>query len=495
MPASFITFNIIPDLDTIHTFDNDTGLTLPNESFTITGTVEVTLARPIQIRQLYVQFQGNIDCVISTSDFYFNSMQPLDNPYGDEIPIDKWNTIDSSEIGFIDKLTRKALGQANANFTIADQRVNILNQSQVLPIGKSSWPFSLTIQNTHTLPSSVFLPHHLIQYHLFAKIKLNSLSERVKFTYWNARMNTLGLNNVNCTDNPRQSGDSLSPLPSLSPSTSNSQVVSPPPTWVYSDSVSKLPKSNRRQLLGTNKMIQFYRHSYPSLYSLYSVPRIRYRGSRKDRIQYEIGMSKFTCLQNKKFDFVCKFEPVANDCKIESLEFYLEQNESYPIRAGDYNSLYQILPDTMVPRYRKFSRKHYMQNYESGTELKLTLLLNLPQIAPTMKTPILQICHKLRLILKFENEQERNMSLSFPLSVGTVPGIQSVGSSNHDHTNAMMQEDRHSNIEGLHVRQELDQWLLTPDHHHYTGYFDKLPSYMDAIEEGNPPSPFIEDNI
>lgn len=104
-----------------------------------------------------------------------------------------------------------------------------------------------------------------------------------------------------------------------------------------------------------------------------------------------------------------------------------------------------------------------------------------------MKTQILQICHKLRLIVKFEGDQERNMSLSFPLSVGTVPGIQSVG---NDDSNAMQQQE-----EGLHVRQELDQWLLTPDHHHYTGYFDTLPSYMDAIEEGNPPSPFIEDNI
>ncbi|GAA5802314.1 hypothetical protein HPULCUR_007778 [Helicostylum pulchrum] len=487
MPASFITFNIIPDLDTIHTFDNDTGSTLPNESFTITGTVEVTLARPIQIRQLYVQFQGNIDCVISTSDFYFNSMQPLDEPYGDEIPVDKWNTIDSSDIGFMDKLTRKALGQANANFTVTDQRVNILNQSQVLPVGKSTWPFSLTVKDTHTLPSSVFLPHHLIRYHLFAKIKLNSISERVKFTYWNARMNTLGLksNNVNCcADNPRQSPGSLSPSPSLSPT--NNSVVSPPPppTWIYSGNV-RSPKSNPRQLLGTNKMIHFYRHSYPSLYSLYTVPRIRYRGNRKDRLVYEIGMSKFTCLQKKKFDFVCKFEPLAADCKIQSLEFYLEQNESYPIRAGDYNSIYQILPDAMVPRYRKFSRtKYHMQDYETGTELKLTLVLDLPHIAPTMKTQILQICHKLRLILKFEDEGERNMSLSFPLSVGTVPGLQSVGNNN-----AMLQE------EGLHVRQELDQWLLTPDHHYYTGYFDKLPSYMDAIEEGNPPSPFIEDNI
>lgn len=336
MPGSIITFNIIPDLDTIHTFDNDTGSTLPNESFTITGTVEVTLARAIQIRQLYVQFQGNIDCVISTSDFYYNSMQPLNEPYGDEIPVDKWNTIDSSDIGFMDKLTRKALGQANANFTVADQRVYILNQSQVLPVGKTSWPFSLTVKDTHTLPSSVFLPHHFIQYHLFAKIKLNSLSERVKFTYWNARMNTLGLksNNVNCTDNPRQSGDSLSPpLPSLSPTSTNDSVVSQaPPTWTYSDASNKVrsPKSNHRQLLGTNKIIQFYRHSYPSLYSLYSVPRIRYRGSRKDRLGYEIGMSKFTCLQKKKFDFVCKFEPVVGECKIESLEFYLEQNESYP---------------------------------------------------------------------------------------------------------------------------------------------------------------------
>lgn len=353
MSPSFITFNVIPDLDIIHTFNNDTGLTLPNESFTITGTVEVILAHPIQVRQLYVQFRGNIDCVISTSDFYYNSMQPINEPYGDEIPMNKWNTIDSRDIGFMDKLTRKALGQANASFTVVDQRVNILNESQVLPIGKTSWPFSLTIKDTHKLPSSVFLPHHLIQYNLSAKIKLSSISERFKITYWKARMNTLRIkgSNVNNCDNPRESSDSSSP-PSLSPTstiatTTNSHSNSSTYTQTVSPSnnagalnnadliATKLlspinPRTNNRQLLVTNKTIQFCRHSYPSLYSLYSVPRIRYRGSRKDRIQYEIGMSKFTCLQKKKFSFICKFESYTKDCKIQSLEFYLEQCESYP---------------------------------------------------------------------------------------------------------------------------------------------------------------------
>lgn len=367
MSPSFIDFNIIPDIDVIHTFDNNTGLTLPNESFTITGTVELTLTRPINIRQLYVQFQGSVDCVISASDFYLNSTtQPTGDSYGDEIPIEKWNTINSSEIGLMDKLTRKALGQANASFIMVDQRVDILNESQVLPIGKSSWRFSLTINDTHKLPSSIFLPHHLIQYNLSAKIKLSSLSERMKVTYWNARMNTLRIksnNNYvnNSSDNPRRSSDSSttsSSPPPLSPTstiatTESSHRNSFSNTVLPSDnggggvqqqqinmnndlfatkplSPSSHSKANSRQLLVTNKMIKICRHTYPSIYSLYSVQRIRYRGSRKDRLNYEIGMKKFSCLQKKKFNFVCKFEPLTEECKVKSLEFFLEQTESYP---------------------------------------------------------------------------------------------------------------------------------------------------------------------
>lgn len=330
---SCLTINIIPDSDTIHTFSDD-GTTLPNESYTISGTVEISATRPIQIRQLSVQFKGIVDCVISTADFFEEPSSS--NKCGDEIPLHRWNTIDPSELGFVDRMTRKALGQANASLTASNERIDIFSEPQVLGVGKTCWPFTLKINNVHLLPPSLFSPHHTIQYHLSARIRLNSLSERVKVSYWNARLNTLRLRRVSTSSSEESSSVLSAPAPPL--------VVQPPHIISeynhhdqetndfvsISSSNTVVSKRNKRQLLGCSNPIQIYRHAYPSMYSLYSVPRIRYRGSRKDHISYEIGMSKFTCLQKKNFPFTCSFKKICQDAVIESLEYYLEQTECYP---------------------------------------------------------------------------------------------------------------------------------------------------------------------
>jgi hypothetical protein len=132
----------------------------------------------------------------------------------------------------------------------------------------------------------------------------------------------------------------------------------------------------------------------------------------------------------------------------------------------------------------------------------------MPQISPAIDTHILKISHKLRLILRFvDSKRERDMSLSFPLSVGTVP-IGTTTNSAANSTAAFMdniivfpevEEEHSSNYQAVHVRQELDQWLLAPGQHHHHPqtllYSDKLPTYIDALNEGNPPSPFTEDVI
>jgi hypothetical protein len=83
------------------------------------------------------------------------------------------------------------------------------------------------------------------------------------------------------------------------------------------------------------------------------------------------------------------------------------------------------------------------------------------------------------------------MSLSFPLSIGTVPS--NARETNYSVEPPMLIED---DTNAVHVRHDVDQWLL-PDQDELS-YFDelnKLPSYGDALLEGHPPSPFIEDNI
>lgn len=493
--SSILNLSIIPDANTIHTFSDD-GSTLPNETYTISGTVEINLLRPVQIRQLYVQLKGTVECVISTSDF-FQPHELRASHSTDEIPMDKWNTLEANELGFVDRLARKAMGHANASLTIAHERIVVVDEPQVLGVGKTIWPFSLNINNVHKLPPSILLPHHTIQYCLSARIKLNSLGERFKVSYWNARMNIPGGSSSSNKRKLSTSSDETTSNSIATSASSSSAASMSTTTTTATDDASSISSSsiissnsarNKRHMLGANCPIQLCRHSYPSLYSLCSIPRIRYRGSRQDHLSYEIGMSKFTCLQKKSFPFTCRFNKFCDDAIIESMEYYLEQVESYPIRAGDWNTIVKQFPDSMVPRQRKFSRAKYdMSNYIDGQDLELSLSIDLPHIAPQIQTDILQINHKLRLILKFQDStKERNMSLSFPLTIGTVPHVRS-SMDRGDHR--VMPED----IDAIHVRQELDQWLLTPSDQHYDE-FNKLPSYRDVLREGYPPSPFIEDN-
>lgn len=298
--SSVFTVNIKPDLKYIETFSDTNGLTIPNESHTITGTVEINLICPIQVRQLYVQFQGYISCNISALDFLQDRITKPD--YGDEIPLNKWETIDSSKFGIVDKLSKRALGYSSAIATIVKQRVFLIdNKVQDLPVGKSVWPFSLTVQNVNELPPSLISPHHQIQYFLSARVKFNSFSERFKISY---------LSIIHAK--PRNETPSVSFLSDES---------------AYLINQSTLVKSKNNCC---SQVIQFYRHSYPGLHSLYYLPRIRYRGARQDHIKYEISMSKFVCLQKRTFPFKCQFEAVCSDAMIASMDYYLEQIECYP---------------------------------------------------------------------------------------------------------------------------------------------------------------------
>lgn len=257
-----ITLDVLPDTETIHNFIH--GTVLPNECFQMTGIIEINITRPVQIKQLQVRFQGKIDCVLSTLDFHDNLRR------GDEVPMEQWNTNESKRL--MDKITRTALGQSNVHYTLVDEYAVLVNETHCLPMGKSSLPFCLKINNVHCLPASIFLPHHLIRYELSATMKLDSISEKLKLTFRN-------------------------PL---------------------------------QKPIKTSKVkIEIYNHTYPSIH-LVDLSRIRYRGSRKDCLKYEISMPKFTCLQKKMYGFTCQFNSFHLDSKIQSFEFYLEQTESYP---------------------------------------------------------------------------------------------------------------------------------------------------------------------
>ena len=85
-----------------------------------------------------------------------------------------------------------------------------------------------------------------------------------------------------------------------------------------------------------------------------------------------------------------------------------------------------------------------------------------------------------------DEEKERNMSLSFPITLGTVPKLRS----SIDSAERPLIEESDT----VHVRQGLDAWLFEGQEQFTASYFEaynKLPSYRDAIREGNPPSQFF----
>lgn len=76
------------------------------------------------------------------------------------------------------------------------------------------------------------------------------------------------------------------------------------------------------------------------------------------------------------------------------------------------------------------------------------------------------------------------MSLSFPLTVGSIPNYRQTS----------LPEPRQIENASIHIRQDLDHWLLTSDQYNllYADDFNKPPSYREVLREGNPPSPFLD---
>lgn len=292
---SILTIDIQPDTETIETFNHNS--ILPNETYTITGTLQVHLTRPMQIRQIYIRFQGVVTSILSSIDFLRDKSEMP--PYGDEIPLEKWET-NVENISLMDKVARKAFGYSNISYTVVKEVAYVLDELQELPAGVSSWPFSITINKLHLLPPSILLPFHQIQYCLSAHIKSkNGLSDRLKVSYWNSRRKT-----SNSSDDQEE------------------MEIDNPPSFIST--------KVRQYLLGADYIIQIKQYNYPGINSLDLIPRIRFRGSRKDFLSYEVSMPKFTCLQKKSFPFICTFRSLSPEATIDKIESCLIQTETYP---------------------------------------------------------------------------------------------------------------------------------------------------------------------
>lgn len=106
--------------------------------------------------------------------------------------------------------------------------------------------------------------------------------------------------------------------------------------------------------------------------------------------------------------------------------------------------------------------------------LAFKLDLTSPQTAPDLNTQVLQVSHKVRIVIYFVNNLARRMSLSFPIKVGTVPPS--------DGSTAVLDG---STARQAHIRFTEEDASL----------YDKLPSYHDVLREGPPPAAFLDDDL
>lgn len=109
--------------------------------------------------------------------------------------------------------------------------------------------------------------------------------------------------------------------------------------------------------------------------------------------------------------------------------------------------------------------------------LSLFLPLTSPLISPSLKSKALNISHRIRLRLYFEDEKE--MALSFPLVISTAP-VQDGLASPPSSPISLTEEGW---LRGLITDTEVGMCPPT---------LDQLPSYDDVLSEGLPPLVFTE---
>ncbi|KAJ2958648.1 hypothetical protein NQZ79_g5796 [Umbelopsis isabellina] len=253
----------------------------------------------------------------------------------------------------------------------------------------------------------------------------------------------------------------------------------------------------RRPSVRTLVPITINRHSLGAVHLASYIPNIRYRGQRADKLRYEFELPKMACMQLRRFDFAGKLVPFMEGCQANKVTVRLDQIETYSInhpnmlekraykqyssdgiishvsQIGPLNSInsiwiFYLLPDT------EFNIEDSMSLTQ---HLSLFLPLTSPLISPTLKSKALNISHRIRLRLYFEDEKE--MALSFPLVISTAP-VQDALASPPSSPISLTEEGW---LRGLVTDSEVG---MSPPS------LDQLPSYDDVLSEGLPPMVFTE---
>ncbi|CAO3589626.1 unnamed protein product [Absidia cylindrospora] len=285
---------------------------------------------------------------------------------------------------------------------------------------------------------------------------------------------------------------------------SPSNLSSSPSSVTLSSSPSFSSFHNSNAPISVRLPIVIQCHHLGSMYALTHQPRIRYCGARANSLRYQIHLAKYLLLQpmgqTTEVSFQCSFFPLSPLIKIKRLVCYLVQYETYPIRSGQINSIEPLPENQLETKARKIGYKeHHMAEDDNLERFSISVSLNNPQLVPPVNTVSLQVTHKLRLAVYFQGK-EKKMTLSFPIVFCTIPPttptapptqfsmtslppsllMRMYNSNNYimDTTTDGSYDERTDNIADTESPNAC-----------------RLPSYLDVMSEGPPPSPFLEDQI
>ncbi|CDS03520.1 hypothetical protein LRAMOSA00922 [Lichtheimia ramosa] len=409
---------------------------IPNSSYVLHGHVELNIQRPVRIRQISVQFKGTVHNVISNELIQHHQDISANSDFWPITIVSKQST------AIFERMSRfavsTALGYAISNQKIVRQKVDLL-------------PADAT--TTRIEPGVSRWP--------FA-IEI---------------------------DHPEK----LLPSLLLPRHTIRYDLI------VHVQLASLRDKITQRKLRIT-KPIHVLCHAYPSLHILDFQPRVRYRGCREGHMRYEVSMVKFVPL-NQKLRLVCHFFPLCPEARISTIAMLIEQHELFPLRTGNIKENETFPSHMYVSKTQKPIVKEYTVNDDDTLDyLPFDLDIASPYIAQDVDTLSLKITHKMRIIVYFADPQVRRMSLSFPLTIGTIPspyGESTNGirySVNEDILGEMEDDDDNDWISMIaadsNYHRHRDSGSAMDD-----GIMEKLPTYYDVLHEGPPPAAFLDDDL
>ncbi|CAG8745349.1 35501_t:CDS:2 [Racocetra persica] len=206
------------------------------------------------------------------------------------------------------------------------------------------------------------------------------------------------------------------------------------------------PASLMSKYTRVERGINFLRHYLPCRRELLPAPPQKiYKGERKDIINFELELPTVIYVNEKSLLIRLKLCPKSDQGRIKKIHFELVQSEKYSVKPSrkdmdefsvDPANLVSIVPlngSPLTKRKRTYPIAPTTLNVSNEVDnWNNALIYNLPfaqysrgtrksRLKATLKSPLMKVRHKFRFVLMFEDENENDLELVFPISITTIP--------------------------------------------------------------------------